>query len=222
MDDALARLLGTTKASNLSYFGVSNYGHLEARQVGAMFPKAQDSPGSREEHQTRKWAPCLQGAHRPRSRSMHLRWAAWQRAAVRMRNATVVIAVIAPPPAPDGSVSYTVSHCIICCFIPQEHLACFFPGNMALGVYTGAVTGDKAAEYMRVAKAVTYTCWQMYERQPSGERPPQPVPDPCNSLQLFATPAQAVAHCAGHQDIGDWVLHSVLVAQHAGGGACCE
>lgn len=84
VDDALARLLGTTKASNLSYFGVSNYGHLEAR---------------------------------------------------------------------------------------QEHLACFFPGNMALGVYTGAVTGDKAAEYVRVAEAVTYTCWQMYERQPSGLSP---------------------------------------------------
>jgi mannosyl-oligosaccharide alpha-1,2-mannosidase len=52
----------------------------------------------------------------------------------------------------------------------QEHLACFFPGNMALGVYTGAVTGAKADEYMRVARAVTYTCWQMYERMPSGER----------------------------------------------------
>jgi Glycosyl hydrolase family 47 len=52
----------------------------------------------------------------------------------------------------------------------QEHLACFFPGNMALGVYTGAVTGAKADEYMRIAKAVTHTCWQMYERMPSGER----------------------------------------------------
>ncbi len=52
----------------------------------------------------------------------------------------------------------------------QEHLACFFPGNMALGVYMGAVTGAKADEYMRVARAVTYTCWQMYERMPSGER----------------------------------------------------
>lgn len=41
---------------------------------------------------------------------------------------------------------------------------------MALGVYTGAVTGAKADEYLRVARAVTYTCWQMYERMPSGER----------------------------------------------------
>lgn len=39
---------------------------------------------------------------------------------------------------------------------------------MALGVYTSAVKGAKADEYMRVAKAVTYTCWQMYERMPSG------------------------------------------------------
>lgn len=41
---------------------------------------------------------------------------------------------------------------------------------MALGVYTGAVTGAKAEQYMRVAKAVTYTCWQMYERMPTGRR----------------------------------------------------
>ena len=39
---------------------------------------------------------------------------------------------------------------------------------MALGVWAGAVSGAKAAEYLRVAKAVTYTCWQMYERMPSG------------------------------------------------------
>lgn len=39
---------------------------------------------------------------------------------------------------------------------------------MALGVYTGAVTGAKAEEYMRVAKAVTNTCYQMYERMPTG------------------------------------------------------
>ena len=33
VDDSLEKLLGTTKASNLSYFGVSNYGHLESRQA---------------------------------------------------------------------------------------------------------------------------------------------------------------------------------------------
>ncbi len=40
---------------------------------------------------------------------------------------------------------------------------------MALGVYTGAVKGAKAKEYMRIAKDVTYTCWQMYARMPSGK-----------------------------------------------------
>lgn len=33
VDDTMGRLMGTTKASNLSYFGVSNYGHLDSRQV---------------------------------------------------------------------------------------------------------------------------------------------------------------------------------------------
>ena len=43
-------------------------------------------------------------------------------------------------------------------------------GNMALGVHMGAVTGAKARRYMQVAAAITSTCWQMYDRMPSGER----------------------------------------------------
>ena len=49
-----------------------------------------------------------------------------------------------------------------------EHLTCFLPGNLALGVAYGAVNGTKADLYMDVAKNLTYSCWQMYERMPMG------------------------------------------------------
>lgn len=49
-----------------------------------------------------------------------------------------------------------------------EHLTCFLPGNLALGVAYGAVNGSKARLYMDVAKNLTYSCWQMYERMPTG------------------------------------------------------
>lgn len=52
----------------------------------------------------------------------------------------------------------------------MEHLACYFPGNMALGAASGAVRGAKAAHYLDVAANLTYTCWQMYERTASGKR----------------------------------------------------
>lgn len=55
------------------------------------------------------------------------------------------------------------------CVFVQEHLACFFPGNMALGVWTGAVSGDKALKYLQVAKEVAHTCNEMYVRMPSGD-----------------------------------------------------
>lgn len=50
----------------------------------------------------------------------------------------------------------------------MEHLACYFPGNLALGVAQGAVSGAKAARYLDVAANLTYTCWQMYERTATG------------------------------------------------------
>ena len=50
----------------------------------------------------------------------------------------------------------------------MEHLACYFPGSMALGVAQGAVSGPKAQHYLDVAANLTYTCWQMYERTTTG------------------------------------------------------
>ncbi|CAL8463954.1 g3489 [Coccomyxa elongata] len=53
----------------------------------------------------------------------------------------------------------------------MEHLACYLPGNLALGVGEGAVRGAKAQHYAAVAANLTYTCWQMYERMPTGLAP---------------------------------------------------
>ena len=54
-------------------------------------------------------------------------------------------------------------------FMPRlEHLTCYLPGNLALGAAAGAVNGSKADHYMEVAKNLTYSCWQMYERMPTG------------------------------------------------------
>lgn len=52
----------------------------------------------------------------------------------------------------------------------MEHLSCYFPGNIALGVAEGAVSGAKAQHYLEVAANLTYTCWQMYERTTTGRR----------------------------------------------------
>ena len=51
----------------------------------------------------------------------------------------------------------------------MDHLACFVPGMLALGVSHGAVTGPKAEQYQAVAANMTYTCYQMYKQQPTGE-----------------------------------------------------
>ncbi|KAK9814704.1 hypothetical protein WJX72_010173 [[Myrmecia] bisecta] len=51
------------------------------------------------------------------------------------------------------------------------HLACYLPGNLALGATSGAVKPKKAARYMQVARDLTNTCFQMYERMPTGLAP---------------------------------------------------
>ncbi len=50
-----------------------------------------------------------------------------------------------------------------------DHLACYFPGNIALGVQQGAVGPDKAPYYMAVAANLTRTCWRMYDDMPTGD-----------------------------------------------------
>lgn len=50
----------------------------------------------------------------------------------------------------------------------MEHLTCFLPGNIALGVMQKAVSAAKAGQYLELAEKLTYTCWQMYERTVTG------------------------------------------------------
>ena len=57
----------------------------------------------------------------------------------------------------------------------MEHLSCFIPAMLALGVQQGAVTGDKGKYYMSLAEDLTYTCWQMYKQQYTGASPPAGV-----------------------------------------------
>lgn len=53
----------------------------------------------------------------------------------------------------------------------MDHLACFLPGVLALGVAHGAVSGPKALRYQKLAADLTETCYQMYARQPKGTLP---------------------------------------------------
>lgn len=48
----------------------------------------------------------------------------------------------------------------------MDHLACFVPGMLALGA-----NGPQAKTYLSLAQQLTYTCVQMYSRQPSGLAP---------------------------------------------------
>mmetsp|Transcript_23810 Transcript_23810/g.66056 ORF Transcript_23810/g.66056 Transcript_23810/m.66056 type:complete len:630 (+) Transcript_23810:124-2013(+) len=53
----------------------------------------------------------------------------------------------------------------------MDHLACFVPGMLALGVHHEAVSGAKGERYLQVAKDLTETCHQMYKRMPCGIAP---------------------------------------------------
>mmetsp|Transcript_4388 Transcript_4388/g.13872 ORF Transcript_4388/g.13872 Transcript_4388/m.13872 type:complete len:434 (+) Transcript_4388:20-1321(+) len=52
----------------------------------------------------------------------------------------------------------------------MQHLMCFVPGWLALGAMSerGAATRSRR---MKLAADIAYTCWQMYERQPTGIGP---------------------------------------------------
>ncbi len=54
----------------------------------------------------------------------------------------------------------------------MDHLSCFIPAMLALGVHMGAVTGDKADKYLQVAEELTHTCWQMYHQMATGASSP--------------------------------------------------
>jgi len=52
----------------------------------------------------------------------------------------------------------------------MDHLVCFLPGTMALGAYTDplGIKSNRAQQHLSVAKALMYTCREMYHRMASG------------------------------------------------------
>ena len=48
----------------------------------------------------------------------------------------------------------------------MDHLVCFLPSILALGAHNGL-----PSSHMELAEEVLYTCWQMYERMPTGLSP---------------------------------------------------
>jgi len=48
------------------------------------------------------------------------------------------------------------------------HLGCFYPGNVALGVLSGAATGERAAQYLKFAECMMHTCFQLYNITKTG------------------------------------------------------
>ena len=67
----------------------------------------------------------------------------------------------------------------------MEHLGCFIPAMLALGVNQGAVNGTKADQYMTLAADLTYTCWKMYDSQYTGEACRNPAP--ANTMHNWRT-----------------------------------
>lgn len=49
-----------------------------------------------------------------------------------------------------------------------EHLRCFYPGSIALGVMAGGVSGAKAGRYLEFAANMTQACFQLYNSTASG------------------------------------------------------
>ena len=55
----------------------------------------------------------------------------------------------------------------------MDHLVCFMPGALALGAHTDPLgrESDRARRDLAVAKALMYTCREMYRQQPTGIAP---------------------------------------------------
>ena len=52
----------------------------------------------------------------------------------------------------------------------MDHLVCFMPGTMALGAHTDplGVEGPRAQRDLAIAKALMFTCREMYHRTATG------------------------------------------------------
>ena len=61
---------------------------------------------------------------------------------------------------PNGLLLIKYSYCL------QDHLICFLPGTLALGVRNGM-----PEKHMRLAEQLLNTCYHMYADQPTGLAP---------------------------------------------------
>mmetsp|Transcript_12847 Transcript_12847/g.30040 ORF Transcript_12847/g.30040 Transcript_12847/m.30040 type:complete len:614 (-) Transcript_12847:356-2197(-) len=57
--------------------------------------------------------------------------------------------------------------------LKMDHLVCFMGGLLALGAYTDpqGLESERAQRDLKTAKALTYTCYQMYAQMPTGISP---------------------------------------------------
>ena len=55
----------------------------------------------------------------------------------------------------------------------MDHLVCFMGGSLGLGAYTdpSGLGSPRAARDLEIARALTHTCYQMYERMATGIAP---------------------------------------------------
>ena len=54
--------------------------------------------------------------------------------------------------------------------LKMDHLVCFMPGLLALGAHKQPPSKRRSRD-IKIAKALMYTCWQMYARTPTGIAP---------------------------------------------------
>jgi mannosyl-oligosaccharide alpha-1,2-mannosidase len=70
----------------------------------------------------------------------------------------------------------------------MDHLVCFMPGALALGAHTDPRGKDspRAKRDLAVAKALMYTCYQMYARMRTGLAPEFVRFSPGGAMQIGA------------------------------------
>ena len=79
-----------------------------------------------------------------------------------------------------------------------HHLTCFMGGLLSLGAYTDprGFDSERARRDLKTAKALTYTCYQMYAQQPTGLSPEEVEFIPGHDFQLEG---QTDVHPEGNQ-----------------------
>ncbi len=70
-------------------------------------------------------------------------------------------------------------------FSPKmDHLVCYYPGLLALGTLHGL-----PLQHLQLAEELLYTCWQMYERMPTGLSPEIVYFNQNQSVEVEDTPS---------------------------------